>query len=67
MRLRVSDDFGNGKDSHATIGTGVPPLEPFLAQMGAAGWRGDRPHRQPHGVAQFRLAFRNPREPAGAR
>ncbi|MGH8908776.1 MAG: sugar phosphate isomerase/epimerase family protein [Egibacteraceae bacterium] len=40
VHLHVSDNFGNGKDSHAPIGAGVLPLEPFLAQVGASGWRG---------------------------
>jgi sugar phosphate isomerase/epimerase len=36
----VSDNFGNGKDSHAPIGSGVLPLEAFLAHVGASGYRG---------------------------
>ena len=38
--LHVSDNFGNGKDSHAPIGTGILPLERFLATVGAGGYRG---------------------------
>lgn len=40
VHLHVSDNFGNGKDSHAPIGTGVLPLEGFLAHVGASGWSG---------------------------
>jgi sugar phosphate isomerase/epimerase len=38
--LHVSDNFGNGKDSHAPIGTGMLPLERFLAEVGASDWDG---------------------------
>jgi sugar phosphate isomerase/epimerase len=38
--LHVSDNFGNGKDSHAPIGSGVLPLERFLAHVGASGYAG---------------------------
>ena len=38
--LHVSDNFGNGKDSHAPIGSGVLPLEAFLATVGRSGYRG---------------------------
>jgi sugar phosphate isomerase/epimerase len=38
--LHVSDNFGNGKDSHAPIGSGVLPLEAFLAHVGASGYTG---------------------------
>jgi sugar phosphate isomerase/epimerase len=38
--LHVSDNFGTGTDSHAPIGTGVLPLERFLAHVGASGWSG---------------------------
>jgi sugar phosphate isomerase/epimerase len=38
--LHVSDNFGNGKDSHAPIGSGVLPLEEFLRTVGASGYRG---------------------------
>ena len=40
VHLHVADNFGNGKDSHAAIGTGVLPLEAFLAEVGASGWGG---------------------------
>lgn len=40
VHLHVSDNFGNGKDSHAPIGTGVLPLERFLAHVGGSGWSG---------------------------
>lgn len=38
--LHVADNFGNGKDSHAPIGSGVLPLEPFLGEVGNSGWDG---------------------------
>jgi sugar phosphate isomerase/epimerase len=38
--LHVSDNFGNGRDSHAPIGSGVLPLERFLAMVGASGYDG---------------------------
>lgn len=38
--LHVSDNFGTGKDSHAPIGSGVLPLEAFLAHVGASGYSG---------------------------
>ena len=38
--LHVSDNFGNGKDSHAPIGSGVLPLEDFLAEVGQSGYAG---------------------------
>jgi sugar phosphate isomerase/epimerase len=40
VHLHVSDNFGTGKDSHAPIGSGVLPLEAFLAHVGASGYRG---------------------------
>ena len=40
MHLHVSDNFGNGKDSHAPIGAGILPLDRFLAMVGASGWSG---------------------------
>ena len=40
VHLHLSDNFGNGKDSHAPIGSGVLPLEEFLAEVGATGYRG---------------------------
>ncbi|MBW3602201.1 MAG: sugar phosphate isomerase/epimerase [Actinobacteria bacterium] len=36
----VSDYLGHGRDSHAPIGTGVLPLEAFLAHVGRSGWVG---------------------------
>jgi len=38
--LHVSDNFGNGRDSHAPIGSGVLPLERFLGMIGASGYTG---------------------------
>lgn len=38
--LHVSDNFGYGKDSHAPIGSGVLPLEQFLAHVGRSGYTG---------------------------
>lgn len=38
--LHVSDNFGNGRDSHAPIGSGILPLESFLAHVGAASYTG---------------------------
>lgn len=40
VHLHVADNFGNGKDSHAPLGTGVLPIEAFLAQVGRSGWAG---------------------------
>ena len=40
VHLHVSDNFGNGRDSHAPLGTGVLPLDAFLAHVGASGWAG---------------------------
>jgi sugar phosphate isomerase/epimerase len=40
VHLHVSDNFGNGKDSHAPIGSGVLPLEAFLGHVGASGFTG---------------------------
>ena len=40
VHLHVSDNFGNGKDSHAPIGTGMLPLAAFLGEVGASGWDG---------------------------
>jgi sugar phosphate isomerase/epimerase len=40
VHLHVADNFGNGKDSHAPIGSGVLPLDAFLAEVGASGWAG---------------------------
>jgi sugar phosphate isomerase/epimerase len=38
--VHVSDNFGNGKDSHAPIGSGVLPLEEFLRHVGRSGYTG---------------------------
>jgi sugar phosphate isomerase/epimerase len=40
VHLHISDNFGNGKDSHAPIGTGILPLERFLTEVGASDWDG---------------------------
>ncbi|MPZ72665.1 MAG: TIM barrel protein [Nitriliruptorales bacterium] len=40
VHLHVSDNFGNGKDSHAPIGSGVLPLEAFLGEVGRSGYEG---------------------------
>lgn len=40
VHLHVSDNFGNGRDSHAPIGAGVLPLQEFLAHVGASGYAG---------------------------
>jgi sugar phosphate isomerase/epimerase len=40
IHLHVADNFGNGKDSHAPIGSGILPLDAFLAEVGASGWSG---------------------------
>lgn len=40
VHLHIADNFGNGKDSHAPIGTGILPVEEFLAEVGASGWAG---------------------------
>lgn len=40
VHLHVSDNFGNGRDSHAPIGEGVLPLDRFLAMIGSSGWNG---------------------------
>lgn len=40
VHLHVSDNLGNGRDSHAPIGAGVLPLEAFLAHVGASGYSG---------------------------
>ena len=38
--IHLSDNFGNGKDSHAPLGTGVLPLEEFLVAVGRSGYAG---------------------------
>jgi sugar phosphate isomerase/epimerase len=40
VHLHLSDNFGNGRDSHAPIGSGVLPLDRFLAEVGASDWDG---------------------------
>ncbi len=40
VHLHVADNYGNGKDSHAAIGSGILPLEAFLGEVGASGWNG---------------------------
>ncbi|CAN5470831.1 sugar phosphate isomerase/epimerase [soil metagenome] len=40
VHLHVADNFCNGKDSHAPLGSGVLPVEAFLAEVGASGWGG---------------------------
>lgn len=40
VHLHVADNFGNGKDSHAPLGSGILPIEAFLAEVGRSGWAG---------------------------
>lgn len=40
VHLHVSDNLGNGRDSHAPIGDGVLPLADFLGRVGASGYTG---------------------------
>ncbi len=40
VHLHVSDNFGQGKDSHAPLGEGVLDLEGFLAHVGRSGFTG---------------------------
>ena len=40
VHLHVSNNLGNGKDSHAPLGSGVLPLGRFLAHVGRSGWSG---------------------------
>ncbi|MGI9017575.1 MAG: sugar phosphate isomerase/epimerase family protein [Euzebya sp.] len=40
VHLHVADNFGNGKDSHGSIGSGILPLGDFLAEVGSSGWNG---------------------------
>ena len=40
VHLHVSDNYGNGKDSHAPLGAGILPLDQFLRHVGASGWSG---------------------------
>jgi sugar phosphate isomerase/epimerase len=38
--LHVSNNLGNGKDSHAPLDTGVLPIDRFLAHVGRSGYSG---------------------------
>jgi sugar phosphate isomerase/epimerase len=38
VHLHVSNNLGTGKDSHAPLGTGVLPLDRFLAHVGRSGY-----------------------------
>ncbi|HEX6255778.1 MAG TPA: sugar phosphate isomerase/epimerase family protein [Euzebyales bacterium] len=38
--LHVSNNLGNGKDSHAPLDTGVLPIDRFLAHVGRSGYTG---------------------------
>lgn len=38
VHMHVSDNLGTGRDSHAPIGSGILPLEAFLAHVGASGY-----------------------------
>jgi len=40
VHVHLSDNLGNGRDSHSPIGSGVLPLEAFLQHVGASGWDG---------------------------
>ena len=40
VHLHVSNNLGTGKDSHAPLGTGVLPLDRFLAHVGRSGYQG---------------------------
>ncbi len=40
VHIHLSDNQGAGRDSHAPIGTGVLPLQAFLARVGASGFAG---------------------------
>ncbi|MEE8600505.1 sugar phosphate isomerase/epimerase family protein [Euzebya tangerina] len=40
VHLHVADNYGNGKDSHAPMGTGVLDLGRFLREVGESGWAG---------------------------
>ncbi len=40
VHLHLSDNLGNGRDSHAPVGEGVLPLEAFLAHVGRSGYAG---------------------------
>lgn len=72
VHLHVSDNFGNGKDSHAPIGSGVLPLQEFLAEVGSSGWSGTitleldcRAHLETHdGLVRFLTEERKKTEAA---
>jgi sugar phosphate isomerase/epimerase len=40
VHLHISDNYGNGRDSHAPIGSGILPIERFIRMLGASGWAG---------------------------
>lgn len=40
VHLHVSNNLGNGKDSHAPLDTGVLPIDRFLAHVGRSGFTG---------------------------
>ena len=40
VHVHLSDNFGNGRDSHAPLGSGILPLGPLLTKIGASGYRG---------------------------
>lgn len=40
VHLHVSNNLGNGKDSHAPLDTGVLPIDRFLAYVGRSGYTG---------------------------
>ncbi len=40
VHLHVSNNLGNGKDSHAPLDTGVLPIDRFLAHIGRTGYAG---------------------------
>ncbi len=66
VHLHVSDNHGNGRDSHAPIGEGTLPLAEFLGAVGASGWAGTitleldcRPHLETRdGLVSFLAAER---------
>jgi sugar phosphate isomerase/epimerase len=40
VHLHISDNWGNGSDSHAPIGSGILPLEEFLRMVGRSSYSG---------------------------
>jgi sugar phosphate isomerase/epimerase len=40
VHLHISDNLGNGRDSHAAIGEGTLPLRAFLGHVVRSGWTG---------------------------